>query len=448
MGPLVLRHQVLEHLQAALGQGVGDALGELGQPPVVDRVDAGQLHLLDVLPGGPLDGPQQVPLARRDEQDRLPAAPGPAGAADAVHVGLGVVRDVVIEHVRDALDVEPAGGDVGGHQDVDLAVPEVADGAFPLRLRDVAVDRRRAEAAGLQLLREFFRELLGANEHDHRVERLDLKDSGQRVELVRGAHRHVPLVDVGRGAGLGLDRDLDRLVEIVLADLADRAGHGRREQRDLSTGRHGLQDLLDVLDEAHPQHLVGLVEHQVLEPGQVERALLQVVDQPAGGADDDVRAATQAAELRAVAGAAVDGQHVEAGNMRGVTLEGLGNLDGQLAGGREHQGLRAGGVQVEAGQDGQRERGGLSGAGLGQAQHVAALQQQRDGLFLDRRRGLVADLAERLADAGVEIKFVEGRHANRGSPRWARQGADGLRKRPGTTARRSGVIGEASARKL
>jgi hypothetical protein len=41
--------------------------------------------------------------------------------------------------------------------------------------------------------------------------------------------------------------------------------HGRREQRDLAGWRCLLEHCLDIIDEAHAQHFVGLVEHQALE---------------------------------------------------------------------------------------------------------------------------------------------------------------------------------------
>ena len=41
--------------------------------------------------------------------------------------------------------------------------------------------------------------------------------------------------------------------------------HGRGEQRDLPLLRRLLEDPFDVVDEAHAQHLVGFVEHDVLE---------------------------------------------------------------------------------------------------------------------------------------------------------------------------------------
>src|SRR6185437_1505781 len=127
---LVLLDQLLEFAEAALGQRVADALLELADAHVVDHLDRRQLHLLDRLAGGALDRAQHAALARTDEQDRLAAAAGAAGAADAVHVAFGVVRDVVIEHVADPLHVEAARGNVGGDQDVELAVLQLLDDAL------------------------------------------------------------------------------------------------------------------------------------------------------------------------------------------------------------------------------------------------------------------------------------------------------------------------------
>src|SRR5687768_16847367 len=46
------------------------------------------------------------------------------GAPDAVNVGLRHVRQLVIDHMADAFDVDAAGGDVGGDQGAHLALPE------------------------------------------------------------------------------------------------------------------------------------------------------------------------------------------------------------------------------------------------------------------------------------------------------------------------------------
>ncbi len=73
---------------------------------------------------------EHVPFARRDEQDRFAAAARAAGATDAVNVRLGVVRNVVVDDVRDALDVEAARRDIRRDDDVELAVLEARDRAI------------------------------------------------------------------------------------------------------------------------------------------------------------------------------------------------------------------------------------------------------------------------------------------------------------------------------
>ena len=75
-----------------------------------------------------------------------------------------------------------------------------------------------------------------------------------------------------------------------------------------------------------------------------------------------------------------------------VRAQRLGDLDAQLAGRREHERLDLGTVGIDVLDHRQPERGGLAGAGLRLADHVAALEQRRDRLLLDRARLLVADV--------------------------------------------------------
>src|SRR5690606_41170041 len=62
------------------------------------------------------------------------------GAADAVDVGLLVLRALVVDHVGDVVDVDAAGRDVGGHEHVDLAGAE-----RPQRLLAGALTQVRSE---------------------------------------------------------------------------------------------------------------------------------------------------------------------------------------------------------------------------------------------------------------------------------------------------------------
>ena len=323
------------------------------------------------------------------------------------------MRDVVVDHVADALNVKATGRDVGGDQDVDAAFLQRVDSPFALLLRNVTVDGGGLEAAGLQLVSQVLGCHLGAHEGDNAVELFHLEDAGQRVELVRAHDLQVPLAGVGAGGGLGLDRDLGRVVQVLLGHAADLARHGGREQRNLAVFRGLLEDLLNVLGEAHAEHLVGFVQDEVLQLGQVQGTLGDVVDDAARGTDNNLCTAAQASKLRAIGGATVDGEDREVIDVLGVRGEGLGNLERKLAGRSENQGLGLAGRAVEVvefGQAGQCrycECCSLTGTGLGEADDVAAFEQQRNGCCLDRRRLLVADVLQGRQDAGVDSEVDE-----------------------------------------
>ena len=108
---------------------------------------------------------------------------------------------------------------------------------------------------------------------------------------------------------------------------------------------------------------------------------------------------------------AVDREHVEAVEEGGVPLERFRHLDRELPRGREHESLWAEGAQVQASEQGQGERRGLPGPGLGLAEDVPPLQQPGDGAGLDLRGRLVAHSGEgpqeRLREAqGLEVGWI------------------------------------------
>ena len=54
---------------------------------------------------------------------------------------------------------------------------------------------------------------------------------------------------------------------------------------------------LEILGEAHVEHLVGFVEHEHVERVELQRLAAQVVERAARRGDDDVGAAAQRADL-------------------------------------------------------------------------------------------------------------------------------------------------------
>ena len=87
------------------------------------------------------------------ERDRHTLRAGPCRAADAVHVALRNVGQIVVDHVADALNVDAARRDVGRDQCAQLAGAERAEHALALVLRLVTADRLSRKAGVMQASR-------------------------------------------------------------------------------------------------------------------------------------------------------------------------------------------------------------------------------------------------------------------------------------------------------
>jgi hypothetical protein len=156
----------------------------------------------------------------------------------------------------------------------------------------------------------------------------------------------------------------------------------------------GGDDRLHVGQEAQVEHLVGLVNDQDAELVELEVALAQVVEDPARGADHDLGALVQGDDLGAERAPADDRDRPHAG----VTAGGVDvarDLEAELTGGDEDQGLHLGQVRVDLLDDRDAEGERLAGPGAGLADEVDAGQRERQAERLDGERVLDPDPGQR-----------------------------------------------------
>ncbi len=109
---------------------------------VAGRGDAGRVVQ-------PLEVADLPVLGERDDQAR---GPGSGRAARAVQIVLGVVRRIVLHDEVDVIDVDAAGGDVGGDQDARMSGGEPVQGPLALVLVAVTVDGGGVDPGPAQLL--------------------------------------------------------------------------------------------------------------------------------------------------------------------------------------------------------------------------------------------------------------------------------------------------------
>jgi hypothetical protein len=179
---------------------------------------------------------------------------GPRGAADAVDVVLEGAGQVVVHDVAHAGDVDPAGGDVRGHQHPVGAAAEPGQGILPRGLAAVSVDALHAVAGrahgpappqhidgrlGLegQLARGRQDQGPGARGPGQALDEGD--HEGGRLACARlGAAHHISALE-GGGDGQGLDRGGGRVAggADILQDLR------REPQPREGGGGLGFQDL-------------------------------------------------------------------------------------------------------------------------------------------------------------------------------------------------------------
>ncbi len=282
--------------------------------------------------------------------------------------------------------------------------------------------RAGREAALGELVGDVRRGPLGAAEDHRQAAAVGLQDPRDHLHLVQRVRPEDVLGGVGHGVAGVVRRgrpDVGGLAHVAAGQADHLTRHGGREEQGLPLGGQHGDDLLDVGQEAQVEHLVGLVQHQGADPGEVELLLPGQVEQPARGADDDVDALLQRLDLRLVGPAAVDRQDPDVADLAGG-LQVVGDLGAQLAGGDHDQRLRAlaelvlgGPARVHVGahdralDQRQAEAQGLAGAGLGLADDVVPGHRDREGHLLDRERVDDADRLQRLGGLREDAEVAE-----------------------------------------
>src|SRR5262245_31991673 len=134
--------------------GVVEAL----EPPARDRLAE---HALDRSHGCVVVG--------CDQREGVALALGPAGTPDPVDIGVGRVRDVVVDHMRDCGDIDPARRDVGGDHNLVGTAAKAMEGGLALVLAAVAVQAGDPVAGAAELGGQPRGAVPGAREDQHRA---------------------------------------------------------------------------------------------------------------------------------------------------------------------------------------------------------------------------------------------------------------------------------------
>mmetsp|Transcript_41256 Transcript_41256/g.128023 ORF Transcript_41256/g.128023 Transcript_41256/m.128023 type:complete len:763 (-) Transcript_41256:2-2290(-) len=379
----------------------------------------------------------------RDEGGRQALVARAARAADAVRVVLDGLRHVEVDHLRHALDVQASARHVRGDEDVVPALLEGVHRPLSLLLALAAVDRADAVAAVVQGLGQHVHGLLLVHEYDDG--RLGADEQLLQSLLLLGlADELQPLLDVLLGVAGVADAHDGGAPQEGPRHALDGRGHGGTEHlRDavLPVPGLGLELLLQrlvlvlglhvgagdgqersphVVLEAQVDHLVGLVDHDVVALVQDRVPLVQRVAEAAGCREAALHALPQLVGLLLGVAPADHADHAAVavlGELPRLLLD----LDHELAARRQDDGVGAvlgrGVVErrelLDVREDGQHVRRGLAATGLGHGDQVAHLARYGDDLHLDRRRLGVAHLVHGLQELPGQRALGPDAHGHR-----------------------------------
>ena len=197
--------------------------------------------------------------------------------------------------------------------------------------------------------------------------------------------------------------DLHRIMLVFPGDGQHVLVCGGGEEHQLAVCRSRLDDFGHVLDEAHVQHLVRFIQDHGVDRVEADVAPLHMVQQAAGGRDDDLRMALERGDLAGDGLAAVDDRDADAVDVLGQSGQFIADLERQFPGGGQDDFLDAAVLELDVFQHGDAEGAGLAGARGGNGVDVLAFHHQGNGFGLDRGGFVETHRADSPEDLGREI---------------------------------------------
>ena len=214
------------------------------------------------------------------------------------------------------------------------------------------------------------------------------------------------LIDFRIGSHLRDRRNRFRILHEASCQRFDLGRKCGTEEAGLSLRRSVLKDIRDVIDEAHIEHSIRLIENHVFDPPEADLPTFEKVENPARCANHHLGSPAQLDQLLG----SMDSTHDERdANPHCFSEKRRHFLDllGQLTGGAENQGLNAHAFRVELSHDGRGEGERFSGAGFRFADQVLTLQGNGNRQFLNRSRIDKSLLQQAITDFRREGEVAE-----------------------------------------
>mmetsp|Transcript_77011 Transcript_77011/g.222678 ORF Transcript_77011/g.222678 Transcript_77011/m.222678 type:complete len:403 (-) Transcript_77011:692-1900(-) len=360
-------------------------------------------------------------LVHGDEGRGLSAVSDTAGAPDPLDIHIDAERQVVVQNLAHAGDVQPTRSDIRSDHHIDLAFSEALEILFALLLGEIAMEGASVHLGVIvQLFIEAFGLVLGVSEHQQALALLSVgkepvDEFQQFVQLFLRSHLDQALGNCARGSTDDAHADEDVFVQVFLGHRLAFRREGGGEHQGLPTilRRHVelLDDRVHVGVHLHLQHPVGFVENEAVHLRHIDDAGADEVPQSARCGHQQISPFGDLLDLNLHRLLAIHPDDTEARPVEEL-LSLSEDLETELSRRRHDNGVREawacvrrfqmarGTLVLDHTREGRhKERRRLAAARLRATHDVALAQGCRDGILLHRRRVLVAASADVLHES-------------------------------------------------
>ena len=256
------------------------------------------------------------------------------------------------------------------------------------------MDTVAVQSRPLKLVAEPLAHMLGVAENHHPFKALAADKPQGGFCLLQRADGKTELVNIRTILLLGLYGDFHLVSLIHPGHRHHLLGDGGGKESQISTVFHFLNNPGHILEKAHIQHPVCLVQHHSLNFVQADIFSIVVIHQPPGGGYHDLGLLLQLLRLCSQTRAAIEHRHPDTLIIGEQSPQLIADLERQFPGRRQNQPLHIAACRVDMLNHGNTKRECLSRAGGRFGDHILPLQKRRNGLLLDRGRITVAFLLQ------------------------------------------------------
>ena len=286
----------------------------------------------------------------------------------------GLLGNIQIDDMRNALDIQTARADIGGNEDMNSPLPKAIHGVFALLLARLPIDACRLDAVIIQLIDRYL-DIFGVIEENHALLRLFACENFTEIgEFFSVSGEDIIMMDALGDNAAAFGFQINRIClhhgcGFCLGFAADRG----RKQNNLPLLQGCFDDSGNILHVAVIHKAVALIQNDGSDEMCLYFFLTNQIQNTPDRADHDTRLCFQLFQLSADA-CRTDEKDTACRNAR-IFLQKLRlmiDLRRQLMGGGEDNRLRAADIHIQLFKNGQKICQGLAGACFGTTDDILA----------------------------------------------------------------------------